>query len=123
MNDHGERWIGASLRRSMSDFGRKVANLLDDLYDGIYHIEREVRRVDWEHDRWITICVHDSHYSTFDAAMLTRLVILCHDHCIRCEVQSAGFHRLKLCFSPRQREGQIYDRHPTIESAIEAVRK
>lgn len=60
--------------------------------------------------------------STWDDNRLTTLVILCHDECVRLEI-SPNMRYLKLMFHPRQRDGRYFQRHPTIEGAIEAIRE
>ena len=59
---------------------------------------------------------------TFDADLLTRLVVLCHDRAIRGEIVSSGPNRIGILLHPRQREGGIAERHPTIEDAIAGIR-
>ena len=67
-------------------------------------------------------CIH-SQLSTFDYDTLTRLVIGAHDYAIRVELNNGGPQAIKLMLHPRQREGIICQRHPTIEAAIQSFRK
>jgi hypothetical protein len=60
--------------------------------------------------------------STFDLNDLTRLVFLAHDKCIRVDVSQGGPNRLRLAVWKRKREGSLYERHPTIEQALEKWR-
>lgn len=127
-NYAGSEWIRAAMQRqgrTVSPFGAKIADLLGDLYLGIYHVQQEVlhKRVRWEETHHVEIVVRDSRFATFDSEALTRLVVLCHEYCVRCEVQAASRGYLRLWFSPRHgREGDVYARHPTIEQAVERVR-
>lgn len=107
--------------RLLSEFGARVANILGFVYRGIYHIETD--NTDWGDDSRVEITLH-YRLSTYDSYELTELVVLCHDQKIRLELEAGGPRRIKLCFSPRSsRDGDIYDRHPTIEAAIERIRK
>ena len=93
----GAEWLKRALKNiQISEFGVKVAELLGDLYYGIYHVRiSKLRKVDWKNDRWIEIVLPDT-FSTFDADNLTRLVVLCHDRLIRCEIRGAGPGHTKL---------------------------
>jgi hypothetical protein len=42
----GAGWVKAMTGQTMSPFGENVADLLGDLFLGIYHIERDVRRAE-----------------------------------------------------------------------------
>lgn len=61
--------------------------------------------------------------STFDADDLTRLVLLAHERCIRVQVEQGGPNRLRIAIWKREREGCLYERHPTIEQALERFRE
>lgn len=117
----GKEWVANSFKFRMSDFGGQVADLLGALFRGIYHIQESVADTDWTSEQWIEVKIYGSH-STFDCSALTDLVILCHDRCIRCEIKGVRKGFIKLCFSPRKREGAGFERHPTIEEAIQRVR-
>ena len=66
---------------------------------------------------------HFGSLATFDDDGLTRLVLLAHDRCIRVQVEQGGPNRLRIAIWKREREGSMYERHPTIEAAIEAFRQ
>lgn len=69
------------------------------------------------------IDVQPSQLSTFDFAGLTRLVIAAHDECVRVSVMNSGPRQIKLTFHDRKRSGEhSYERHPTIEQALESYR-
>src|SRR3990172_11953402 len=120
----GAEWIQRHMDRlqkgQMSNFGRIVGDLLGDWLRGIYHADRMVFRTDWTDSHYVEITLNQpSCISTWDFDELTRLVILCHDRCIRCEVSAAAPGLLRIMFHPREgRVGMISKRHPTIEEAI-----
>jgi hypothetical protein len=66
---------------------------------------------------------HFGQLATFDCDDLTRLVLLAHDRCIRAAVEQGGPGGVKIAIWKRERDGDTYNRHPTIEQAIEAFRK
>jgi len=66
---------------------------------------------------------HVGPLATFDFNNLTRLVLLAHEKCIRVQIEQGGPNRLRIAIWKRAREGSTYDRHPTIEQAIEAFRR
>lgn len=101
----------------MSTFGARVADLMGDLFLGIYHIERDVRRADWTTTAYISLTIRGVSWATWDGESLTRLVVLAHDRCIRVEMEAAAPRLMRLSFYPRAREGRIDKRHPTLEWA------
>lgn len=65
---------------------------------------------------------HLGSLATFDFDDLTRLVLLAHACCIRVQVESSGPNKLRIAIWKREREGSTFERHPTIEQAIESYR-
>lgn len=111
-------WI-RKMEWPIGEFGARVADLLGELYAGIYHIPHQrLQKVDWENPHFIEIVVDDNQYATFDFGYLTHLVLLCHRECIRGEVSAARQGLLRLRFHPRQRKGSMSQRHPTIEEVL-----
>ena len=100
----------------ISPLGRKVADLLGDLFYGIYHINKEAMNVDWSNERWIQITLPDHGWSTFDFANLTRFVLLCHQHGIRGTIEAAAYRYIRFIF--HDAEKACGRPHPTIEEAI-----
>jgi hypothetical protein len=108
-----------------SEHGRAVAQILGITFGGLYHLENKaIEKADWQHECCVEINLWRPQLATHDFCRLTELVIMCHDACIRLEIDPHTFQTLKLWFHKREsREGDICRRHPTIESAIERVRK
>lgn len=129
-NYSGADWLARSLeawkKPAASPLGNAVADLLGDVVRGIYHIdERALHRVEWDDAYCIEITMPDDggRWATWDFDLLTGLVVLAHERCIRVSIGAATFHYLKLYFHQRSREGGIAERHPTIEEAVERWRK
>ena len=122
----GADWIKSVIQRkgqTISPLGEEVADLLGQLFRGIYHEGTQASKVDWAHPRHIQIVINHFSFCTYDADLLTRLVVLCHDTRLRCELKAAAPGWLRLVFYKRtQRDGSIFERHPTIEEAIKIAR-
>lgn len=126
----GADWLQENLKYTRpqckpSPLGSEVADILGQVYCGIYHISREVKhpRCEWDNP-YVVVVVIGSDLSTFDFDRLTKLVILCHDRAIRLCISGKANGYLELMF--HQRERQPDDRsihHPTIEDAVDAVRE
>lgn len=104
-------------KETPSAHGLRVAELLDR-WQGLSHIDNgALEKAKWSSERYIEIWTSRT-LSTYDFDELTRLVFLAHDMCIRVEIRNHGPNRLKLMFHPRKREGNIAERHPTLEQAV-----
>lgn len=120
----GADWIKRAFvpERAMSPLGTAVADLLGDLFFGIYHLNyTSLGKVEWGNPHWIAFNL-DRGIATFDGDELTRLVVLCHDRCLRCDITGKAPRYMELLFHQRQRAGEMYARHPTIENAVARIR-
>lgn len=119
------RWLLGN-GRAVSELGTLVADLLWEWADGIYHIQ-DILRVSFA-GTYIEVPIFSS-LATYDDSNLTRLVVLAHDRCVRVEMMARlvrsryegewiELPAIVLGFSKRQRDGDWYHRHPTIEEAI-----
>lgn len=61
---------------------------------------------------------HRGDIATYDYNGLTRLVLMAHDKCIRVSIAPLNFNTVKIIIWKRQREGDMFEIHPTIEDAI-----
>ncbi len=114
----GADWVERTFKVKCSDLGRKVADLLGEVFKGIYHLDdRSLRKVLWN-DIWNIRVVVSNSLSTYDSSELTHLVILCHDLCVRLEIAGRAPGFLELSFGHRTREGSSIESHPTIEWQI-----
>lgn len=107
-----------------SEHGRDVAQILGIVFGGLYHISAKLEKVKWDNVRAIEIKFGYANMSTWDYDRLTKLVVLCHDACIRLEIEPHTFNSLRFWFHRREgRDGDMCKRHPTIEQAIERARQ
>ena len=127
MEYSGADWVKSALRAELSPLGVKVADLLGNLYHGIYHMDtKALRKINWKHPEWMEVTVYD-HFATVDSDNLTRLVLFAHDYCVRVEIKACNMQYLKICFSERKREegegGNKWDSTPTMENHLKELRK
>ena len=119
----GANWIKNSLKKEMSPLGESVADLLGDVFLGIYHLDfKALNRVCWEDD-YVVIFVYRGDLATVDFNQLTRLVVLAHDRMLRISIEGVGPGYMKLIFHQRhKRTGSMSERCPTIEEHIKLIK-
>ncbi len=95
-------------------------DFFSDFYGGSHHIPgHDVKEygLGWyvDHDR--------GEMATFDFSQLTKLVVMCHDRCIRGGIESTkrGVIRISI-FKRKGREGGMSVRHPELEKHVEIIR-
>ena len=95
--------------------------MLCDLCKGAHHVFGIIRPCN---KNGIVINISSGfHASTFDFNGLTEAVFLAHQRCIRFEIAPSGPNMLKLFFHKRhKRDGQMHERHPTLDYALELHR-
>ena len=123
----GAEWIIRQrfIKGDISEFGVRVAGLLDQWYYGIYHADpKYLKQADWTSSDYIEV-KHHGVLSTVHYDNLTRLVFLAHDHAIRIEIEAVGGPRklLRFVLYNRQRGGDRFLHHPSLENALAAWRE
>ena len=114
----GSDWLMAVKgKRAVSDLGRDVADLLGELFSGIYHIQDEVLKADFADPYCVDVLLHRS-LSTYDFNHLTCLVFLAHHMALRVTIGAARNGILRLQFHRRERDGGTSKRHPTLDEAV-----
>jgi len=84
------------------------------IYHGEHHIPSDVK----PHGRGWKIQAYGD-LATFDFDLLTRLVFLAHDRCIRVAIIPGGPGRVGVAIWKRYgRNGNFSERHPTIKCAL-----
>lgn len=120
----GHEWVEENIRATgssmaMSDLGKDVADLLGELFGGIYHLDsKALKRVNWSEQLWIEFTLGHKELSTCDFDELTRLVFLAHHTAIRVSIEASTHKHLKLLFHRRERTGGYSKRHPYLEEAV-----
>lgn len=121
----GAEWIEENIRANgqpivMSSVGRKAADLLGELFEGIYHLDQKMlMKTDWSNNLWIKISISHRSLSTVDFNMLTMLVFLAHHLALRVTVEAGARNHLWITFHERQRGGSFFENHPTLDQAVE----
>ena len=118
----GSDWLRGS-KYEVGELGAKVADILGELFYGLYHVDpAAIEKADWKNEHHIEILLYSNGWSTFDFDTLTRFVVLCHDFCVRGEIAAARNSIFRVYFHPREREGGMSDRHPTMEDGLSKIR-
>ena len=108
----------------MSDLGRAVADLLGELFSGIYHLnDNALRKVEWSNTHHIIFYLSWRTMSTIDDSYLTRLVFLAHHLAIRVEIRACNMQGVQLMFHQRKRGTDGMRCHPTLDEAVEAFKR
>jgi hypothetical protein len=123
MGHAGSDWIESNVTKEISEHGRNVADLLGDVFLGIYHLNRtSLGKVNWENKRYIDVTVRGV-MSTYDDDLMTRLVVLAFDRMMRVEIVGLGPLYLRLTFYQRKtRKGTLMERVPTLEDHVKSLR-
>lgn len=103
----------------MSDDQWECALFFARVVGGFHHLHGDFKRCG------LGIKIHDRSrsWATWDFNNLTKLVVWGHDEMIRVEVIPSGPNMVGFALWKRHsREGNMGERHPTIETAIEMLR-
>ena len=93
-------------------------NFFSEFFLGCHHIPGTGRGIK-EFGMGYCVNYRPGNLSTFDFDGLTRLVLMAHRDMIRVEICPSGPGMVKLAIWKRKkREGDQFERHPTIEQAI-----
>ncbi|MFA5299868.1 MAG: hypothetical protein WC389_16915, partial [Lutibacter sp.] len=67
----------------ISPLGINVANLLNDVWCGIYHMDsNSLRKVDWTNKDFIRLSIYGG-LNSYDDDKLTKIIVFAHDYCLR----------------------------------------
>lgn len=95
----------------------QATDFFAEAFLGKHHIPSEVRP--WCGGWKVNAFAGDLGLSTYDADMLTRLVFLAHDRCIRLSVRQGGPQAVAIVIHQRDtRTGSINHLHPTLDQAL-----
>lgn len=116
----GADWVEKALGVKVSALGRSVADLLGELFRGIYNMnQKHLRETAWDKEDIIQVHVAFADWSTYDFDNLTRLVFLAHHRALRVEMRPMAKSHMRLRFSQRQRlDRAFYEYHPGLQEAV-----
>ena len=105
----------------MTDDQFECYEMFAETVGGFHHINGKVHE-------WSPIGIRINCYchcwATYDFSFLTKAVFLAHDRMIRFEIVPSGPNLVGIVMHKRhQRNGSMYERHPTIEAAYAEHRK
>jgi hypothetical protein len=105
--------------KSPSALGIKVADILGQVYLGIYHISNSVtsKKVDWQNDSEISVTIYGE-LATFDGADLTFLIFCCIEADVSVEVSGASKGYMKLRFTNGDRIIDLQQRSRDLEGQV-----
>jgi hypothetical protein len=130
----GSEWLVPYLEyrripQVLSPLGIKVADILGQVYQGLYHLEKgtSLTKPRWSDPAQIDVILQGE-VASFDDWKLTGLLVLCHDAIIRLSIRGVGPNYLRLRFSQRLTTDRtkvdvIWDWHPTLEENISQIRE
>ena len=107
----------------MESFSVRAERVLVKTYCGIHHAPQIHKFNEGNRfERWEVN--HYGDLSTHDFNTLTRLVLSAHDECVRASISQGGPRAVKITLWPRySRTGDMGERHPAMEYAVETLRK
>jgi hypothetical protein len=112
------------LPEKLTPFQARVAHILGIVGGGIYNAPVAHDKINWEYGfDGVSVTWQHEGLATWDGSGLTALVFLCHEARIRCAIDPAGPHMLRLSFWQRAAEGGMSERHPNLNEAVEAFRE
>jgi hypothetical protein len=107
----------------MTDFNDRAIRVIGVAFGGEHHVFslKWSTPGEWPSCRFLVgdgIC-------TYDYAELTRLVVACHDQCVRAEIRGGGPRRLRIILSHRERTSTHPDAgaHPTLDQHVAQIRR
>ena len=121
----GADWLANNLeamkKPAPSPFGMLVADILGQVYGGIYHLSHTALfhvRTDWSHPHALQVVVSHS-LANHDGSELLGLVLLCHDTGVRLAISARARGYLELRFA---HGASIMGTVPSIEKAVDLYR-
>lgn len=115
-------WVRARLDRDLTLAERELVTILcTGLGVGPWNVHRDWSVMRQEGHGASMHTTRD--LSTYDSDTLTRLVFAAHDRCCRLTVVPSGPRGLRITVWLRKREGQLHERHPSLEEAVGAWHK
>jgi hypothetical protein len=109
-------WLNSYRKDWMTDDQWLLSLFLCRLFSGFHHVPSEVKSC----GRGLMLNFRPNSMSTFDFDDLTKLVVMAHNWGVRAEIGGSGPAMIKLMLWKRHvRDGNISQRHPTIDQAVE----
>lgn len=106
----------------LDSFKDRAVRVVNWAFGGSHHTTGFKWDDDW---RGCSFGVSLNDMGTYDGAGLTKLVVACHDECVRGQLSDGGPGRIRIRLSHRKRKHTHPDMcaHPTLEQHVEQIRK
>jgi hypothetical protein len=121
-NRHGQIVGFHQAPEQLTEFQAKVMDIAGMVFGGINNAPITWETVDWDWGKGVSFIAEGYHLATFDTHVLTRFVFLCHTARIRGSIEPCGPRRVRMSFYQRSAAGQLHERHPSVDEAVEAFR-
>jgi hypothetical protein len=97
----------------------RIRHVIAIAFGGLHHVEKVKKFQEGRPDEYWS-CLTYGDMATYDSNALTLLVIGAHRYGCRVGINAAGPRRLKITVWARpKRTGEFWERHPTMERAVE----
>ena len=113
---------GKLMPEKLSEFQKRVFNIIGIVGNGIYNAPFALERVVWDYGGGMSLSWRRE-LSSWDFNTLTTLLFLCHEARIRVQIESTGPNATKLSFWQRKSEGGISSVHPNLDEAVASFRE
>lgn len=114
--DHGG-WLELQLKRKLSPFEHRAANIIGIVAGGIYNAPIKWATADFT-ERRVTVKWLCADFATWDFDQLTKLVLLAHAERIRISIAPVAPRYLSVYLTPRLAEGRMAQRHPSLDEVV-----
>ncbi len=112
-------WVESNSRLTLTPIQRlAVEVLVEGMNTGPWNLTIKWSTVDWNYGAGVRFTMYSKGLWTFDFDHLARLVIAAHDRCVRLDIAPAAPRYFHIWVHPRERDGDMTRRHPTIKDAI-----
>ena len=101
----------------MTDDQWKAADTIAAAVGGHHHMKQPKP---W--GKGVRVVMFSNIAATYDSDLLTRLVVYAHDRAVRIEVTPGGRVLAVNAWYRGRREGNIYERHPTLADAVSRIK-
>lgn len=106
-----------------TEFNKRVLRIFEKVW-GLHNFPSKLGSKKSVWNEWMVEVNIFGQLATWDRNILTVLVVMCHDECIRMEINPSNPQHMKLRFHEREgRKGNLMTTHPEMDDHIRLIRK